>query len=80
MAYKEAHVFCPLVVHGSGGRHICSNGDYRKRQDPSLGRKDPLEKGMATRSSILTGEFYGQKSLAGYSLWGRKESDMTEAT
>ena len=24
------------------------------------------------------GEFHGQRSLAGYSPWGRKESDMTE--
>ena len=27
---------------------------------------------------FLPGEFYGQKSLGGYSLWGRKESDTTE--
>ena len=26
----------------------------------------------------LPGEFHGQKSLAGYSPWGRKESDTTE--
>ena len=25
----------------------------------SLGQEDPLEKGMATHSSILTGEFHG---------------------
>ena len=24
------------------------------------------------------GEFHGQRSLAGYSPWGRKESDTTE--
>ena len=24
------------------------------------------------------GEFHGQRSLAGYSLWGHKKSDMTE--
>ena len=42
---------------------------------PSLGRKDPLEKEMATHSSILAGESHGQRSLAGYSPWGRKESD-----
>ena len=29
---------------------------------------------------FLTGEFHGQRSLAGYSAGGRKESDMTEAT
>ena len=45
---------------------------------PSLGWEDPLEKGMATHSSVLAGEFYGQRSLAGYSPWGRKELDTTE--
>ena len=33
---------------------------------------------MATHSSILAGEFHGQKSLAGYSPWGHKEWDTTE--
>ena len=33
---------------------------------------------MATHSSILPGEFYGQRSLAVYSPWGHNESDMTE--
>ena len=27
---------------------------------------------------FLPGEFHGQGSLAGYSPWGHKESDMTE--
>ena len=31
-----------------------------------------------TRSSILAEESHGQRSLAGYSPWGRKESDVTE--
>ena len=44
----------------------------------SLGREDPLEEEMATHSSILAGEFHGQRRLVGYSQWGRKESDMTE--
>ena len=29
---------------------------------------------------LLPGESHGQMSLAGYSPWGHKESDMTEAT
>ena len=33
----------------------------------SLGWEDLLEEGMATHSSILAGEFHGQKSLVGYS-------------
>ena len=43
-----------------------------------LGREDPLEKGMATHSDILPGEFHEQKILAGYSPWSCKEWDMTE--
>ena len=45
---------------------------------PSLGQKDPLEKGMATHSSIFAWKIHGQRSLVGYSFWGHKESDMTE--
>ena len=29
---------------------------------------------------FLPGEFHGWRRLEGYSLWGRKESDMTELT
>ena len=32
----------------------------------SLGQEDPMEKEMATHSSILPGESHGQRSLAGY--------------
>ena len=38
----------------------------------SLGQEDPLEKEMATLSSILAGKFHGQRSLVGYSAWGHK--------
>ena len=38
--------------------------------------KIPLEKEMATHSS--PGESHGQRSLAGYNPWGRKESYITE--
>ena len=44
----------------------------------SLGGEDPLEEGMATHSSILAWNPHGQRGLAGYSPWGRKESDTTE--
>ena len=43
----------------------------------SLDQEDPLEKGMATHSSTLAGEFHGQRSLASYSPWDLKESVMT---
>ena len=44
----------------------------------SLGQEDPLEKEMATHSSILAGESHGWRTLVGYSQRGRKESDTTE--
>ena len=44
----------------------------------SLGWEDPLEKGMATHSSILAWRIQWTEELAGYSPWGCKESDMTE--
>ena len=46
----------------------------------SVVQEDPLEKEMATHSSILPGESHGQRRLAGYSLYCRKELDATEAT
>ena len=44
----------------------------------SLGREDLLEKEMATHSSVLAWKIHGQRSLLGYSPWGRKELDTTE--
>ena len=44
-----------------------------------LGLQEPLEKGMATLSSIyFPGESHGQGSLTGYSPWGHKGSDTTK--
>ena len=50
----------------------------QETQVQSLSREDPLERGLGTHSVLLPGEFHGQRSLAGHSLWGHKESDMTE--
>ena len=39
-----------------------------------------LEKEMATHSSVLAWRIPGTGGLVGCRLWGRTESDMTEAT
>ena len=39
-----------------------------------------LEKEMATHSSALAWRIPGTGSLVGFRLWGRTESDTTEAT
>ena len=45
---------------------------------PGSGRSP--EEGMATTPVFLSGESHGQSRLAGYSPWGHKELDTTEAT
>ena len=44
--------------------------EVQETQVQSLGREDPLEKEMATHSSILARKFPGQRRLVGYSPWG----------
>ena len=45
----------------------------------SLGQEDPLEERKWQPTPLfLPGESHGQRSLMGYSPWGRKEWDMTE--
>ena len=44
----------------------------------SLGREDPLEKEMATHSSILAWRIPWTEELGGLQSTGHKESDTTE--
>ena len=48
----------------------------RETQVQSLGWEDPLEKEMATHSSILAWKIPWTEE--GYSPWGRRESDTTD--
>ena len=42
-------------------------------------RKIPWRRAWQRTPVFLPGEFHGQRSLAGYSPWGHKKSDTTEA-
>ena len=67
----------PSLRIGSDGKEsACDAGDLGW----FLGWEDALEKGMATHSSILAWRIPLAEGLAGYSPWGRKESDSAEAT
>ena len=55
----------------------CLLAMWETRVQP-LGWEDPLEKEMATHSSILPGKSQGQRSLAGYGPCGHEELDTTE--
>ena len=50
----------------------------QETQVRSLGQEDPLEKCMATHSSILAWRMPWTEEPVGLQSWGHKESDMTE--
>ena len=81
---------CSLQFWSPGGLRSLDLGDYvkkptcqcrrHKRQGffcPGVGKMSWRRKWQPT-PVFLPGESQGQRSLAGYSLWGRKESDTTE--
>ena len=57
---------------------LCRN-HKRLGFNPWVG-KIPWRRAWQSAPVFLPGESHGQMSLAGYSSWGRKESDMTEVT
>ena len=60
-----------------GERFACSVED--PGLIPGLGRSPGKGNGNPRQWQVfLCGESHGQRSLAGYSPWGYKESDMTE--
>ena len=55
-------------------------GDIKRRGfNPWVG-KIPWRRAQQPTPVFLPGESNGQRRLAGYSPWGHKEWDMTEAT
>ena len=73
----EAGRYVPLSFPGgSGGKESSCN---MRRPDSFPGRKNPLEQGMVTHSSILTWKIPWMKEPSRlHSSWGHKESDRTD--
>ena len=80
-------VFCtniPSIWGFPGGtvvKNLPANAADKRDSDliPGLGRSLGVGKWQST-PVFLPGKFQGQRGLAGYSPWGRKESDTTEHT
>ena len=66
-----------------GGAVVKNRPQCRGRRrcgfDPWV-RKIPWKKKWQPDLVFLPGKFHGQRNLVGYSPWGHKESDTTEAT
>ena len=67
-------VFLGFPCGSSGKESACNVRDLGLI--PGLGRSPGEGKGYLLQYSCR--EFHGQRNLAGYSPWGRKELDMTE--
>ena len=69
-----------VIPSGSADKEsACQCRRYKSLRLDSWVGKIPLEKEMATLV-FLSGKSHGQRSLVGYSPWGRKELDTTECT
>ena len=82
--HTHIYTYAYAYTYGLPGGSVVKNPPpVQERQDirvGSLGQptEEPLEEEMATPPVFLTGESLKQRSLAGYSPQGSKESDMTE--
>ena len=79
-ASEHINNFCLTIIllgfpGGSDGKEsACSAGD----QGSIPGSERFSRREWQSTPVFLPGQFHGQRSLAGHSLWGHKESDMTK--
>ena len=81
--FLSSHVLCisdyPPTRWASLVAQMVKNlPEIQKTRVWSLDWEDPLEEEMATRSSVLAWRVPQTEESAGYSPWGRKESDTTQ--
>ena len=78
----DSQLFRHLGFPGSasGKEPACQCRRHKRREFDPWVRKIPWSRAWQPTPVFLPGEFCVQRSLAGYGPWGRKESDMTEAT
>ena len=73
------------MIKGFPGGTVVKNlpanaGDARDTSSTPGSRRCPKSRKWQSTPVFLPGKHRGQRSLAGYSPWSRKESDMTEHT
>ena len=76
--YSECLWGFPVGSMGKESSWNAGGGD-RHEFSPRVG-KIPWRRAWLPTSLFLPGEFHEQRSLVGYSPWGREESDTSEAT
>ena len=69
---------CGFTPEGSVVKHLPANAGNTRDVDWIQGWEDPLEKGMATHSSILAWDIPWAEKPGGLQSMGSKESDTTK--
>ena len=64
----------------SGTEPACQYRRHKRAGFDSWVKKIPWRRAWQPTPVFLPGESHGERSLAGYSPWGHKESDTIEAT
>ena len=80
MKLKKDEVFGDLFILGASlvAQTVKNLPAMQETWVQSLGQEDPLEKGMASHSSILAWRIWWTEEPGGVQSWGRKESDTSE--
>ena len=72
---KTVSALSSISSGASGEERTCR---CRRQELDPWARKVPWKRDWQPTPVLLPGEAHGQRSLAGYSPWGRKESDTTQ--
>ena len=83
MVCKASHIIRQLNNKNSnanGKEPICHCRRHKRQGFNPWAGKIPWRRSWQPTPVFLPGESQGQGSLVGYCLWGRTESDTTEAT
>ena len=76
----EAHTIFRASQVALVVKNLPANADVERHRFEPWARRIPWRRAWQPTPVFLPRESHGQRSLAGYSPWGRKESDMTEVT
>jgi len=74
--YRYIYIYIGAFLNGK--ESTCNIGNLQEKWVRSLFGKIPWRRKWQPMPVFLPGKFHGQRNLASYSPWGRKELDMTD--
>ena len=77
-SHRVRHDWRDLAATAAVAQMVKNLPAMQETQVWSLGQEDPLEKGIATHSSILAWKISWTEEPEGYSPWTYKESDIND--